>query len=178
MSGICCCKLFSPCRYTFTDHREDILEQLRQNLTLNQLGSNPLAKVANIDWLTLTETTAATWNDTDVIVASGRDFSRPRVNFSPQFFLRLQSVVVFFLLDIVYDPDLFLPFFTTLKLLTAACCSHPVEILVAVKLRAQDTFRKFSEAGGKFHYLLRTNAKPCSVFFRWKILVWYDLFRP
>ena len=95
MSGICCCKLFSPCRYTFTDHREDILEQLRQNLTLNQLGSNPVAKVANIDWLTLTETTAATWNDTDVIVASGRDFSHPLCQIFFHFFVAVISCFFF-----------------------------------------------------------------------------------
>jgi tRNA1(Val) A37 N6-methylase TrmN6 len=70
LAGMCISKLFTPSEYVFTDHHEDVLQKLQDNLKLNKLEENPSLKVAKLDWTDVAERDLALWSP-DVALASG-----------------------------------------------------------------------------------------------------------
>ncbi|OWA53164.1 putative Protein-lysine N-methyltransferase EEF2KMT [Hypsibius exemplaris] len=136
LSGLLICKLFTPSSYTFTDHREDILERIRRNISLNGLQGIPSQSVdvMELDWFCSSEQDAERWKDTDVLLAA----------------------------DVLYDPDLFKPFLLTLNVLTANRGSQ-VAILLAVKIRTEETFRKFQITAESMGWVLEDISAPDAI---------------
>lgn len=134
LAGIAAAKYHQLSKLISTDFDFKVLEQLRSNFELN-FGNDQEKnwQVEYCDW-TNQESVNALAQELDLIIAAGASFNK--------------SLIVFCVLDVIYDPDLLTPFVQTLEMLTAT--NTNCRILIAGQERNPETLQKFLAIVGEF----------------------------